>query len=63
VHRSTLKYRLRRIREITDYDLADPDTRFNLQFAPRTKATLDALRSGGTSATRTVTVSSRGWRG
>ena len=51
VHRSTLKYRLRRIREITGYDLADPGTRFELQFATRTKATLDSLRAEEPSAT------------
>ncbi|RCV54684.1 PucR family transcriptional regulator [Marinitenerispora sediminis] len=35
VHRSTLRYRLRRIREITGYDLADPDQRLNLHVATR----------------------------
>ena len=35
LHRSTLRYRLRRLREISGYDLADPDTRFNLQLATR----------------------------
>lgn len=40
VHRSTLKYRLQRIREIGDLDLKDPDTKFNLQLATRA---LDAL--------------------
>jgi DNA-binding PucR family transcriptional regulator len=35
VHRNTLKYRLDRIREIAGCDLADPDTRFNLQLATR----------------------------
>lgn len=35
VHRNTLKYRLDRICEITGCDLADPDTRFNLQLATR----------------------------
>ncbi|MCZ4602236.1 helix-turn-helix domain-containing protein [Streptomyces sp. Lzd4kr] len=35
VHRSTLRYRLQRIREITDRDLADVDTRLNLQVATR----------------------------
>lgn len=43
VHRSTLKYRLQRIREIGDLDLKDPDTRFNLQMATRA---LDALTAG-----------------
>lgn len=35
IHRSTLGYRLHRIRNLTDYDLADPETRFNLQVATR----------------------------
>jgi DNA-binding PucR family transcriptional regulator len=45
VHRSTLKYRLQRIRELSGHDLNDPDARFNLQFATRAWATLQALRS------------------
>jgi DNA-binding PucR family transcriptional regulator len=44
VHRSTLKYRLQRIRDITGADLNDPDTRFNLQLACRAWRTLRALR-------------------
>jgi DNA-binding PucR family transcriptional regulator len=44
VHRSTLKYRLQRIRAVTDYDLSDPDTLFNLQLATRAWRTLEALR-------------------
>ncbi|MDH6221982.1 PucR family transcriptional regulator [Streptomyces pseudovenezuelae] len=35
VHRSTLRYRLQRIREISDRDLTDADTRLNLQVATR----------------------------
>ncbi|MFJ5534000.1 PucR family transcriptional regulator [Streptomyces sp. NPDC093261] len=35
VHRSTLRYRLQRIREIGGRDLADVDTRLNLQVATR----------------------------
>ncbi|MFO7192263.1 helix-turn-helix domain-containing protein [Thermocrispum sp.] len=45
VHRSTLKYRLQRIREISGLDLTDPDTQFNLQLATRAWRTLRALRS------------------
>lgn len=45
VHRSTLKYRLQRIREISGLDLSDPDTHFNLQLATRAWRTLQALRS------------------
>jgi DNA-binding PucR family transcriptional regulator len=44
VHRSTLKYRLQRIREISGHDLASPDTQFNLQLAVRARATMLALR-------------------
>ena len=45
VHRSTLKYRLQRIGEISGHDLSDPDTSFNLQLAIRAWHTLTALRS------------------
>jgi DNA-binding PucR family transcriptional regulator len=51
IHRSTLKYRLQRIREISGRDLSDPDTRFNLQLATRAWQTLQALRG-----TRSVAV-------
>ncbi len=44
VHRSTLKYRLRRIREVSGFDLGVPDTQFNLQLATRAWRTLQALR-------------------
>ncbi len=44
VHRSTLKYRLRRIREVSGYDLGLPDTQFNLQLATRAWRTGQALR-------------------
>jgi DNA-binding PucR family transcriptional regulator len=44
VHRSTLKYRLRRIREVSGHDLGDPDTRFNLQLATRAWRTILVLR-------------------
>ena len=43
VHRSTLKYRLLRIREISGYDLADHDTRFHLELAARAWRTLQTL--------------------
>ncbi len=42
-HRNTVKYRLQRIREISGFDLADPDTRFNLQLATRALQTLNVL--------------------
>jgi sugar diacid utilization regulator len=35
IHRSTLRYRLSRIRKLTDLDLSDADVRFNLQVATR----------------------------
>ena len=47
VHRSTLKYRLQRIRELTGYDLGEADTHFNLQLASRAWRILQALRSDG----------------
>jgi sugar diacid utilization regulator len=46
VHRSTLKYRLQRIAEISGHDLGDPETSFNLQLATRAWQTLVALRDG-----------------
>ena len=36
IHRSTLRYRLRRIRELTGYDLGAVDVRLNLHIAART---------------------------
>jgi sugar diacid utilization regulator len=44
VHRSTLKYRLQRIREIGGCDLTDADTVFSLQLATRAWRTLVGLR-------------------
>jgi DNA-binding PucR family transcriptional regulator len=44
VHRSTLKYRLQRIREISGHSLTEADARFNLQLATRAWATLSAMR-------------------
>ena len=50
IHRSTLRYRLRRIRELTNADLADVDTRLNLHLATRAWKfiNLDAPGSMGT---------------
>jgi sugar diacid utilization regulator len=45
VHRNTLKYRLRRIREISGFDLANPATNFNLHLATRAWQTLQSLRA------------------
>ena len=44
LHRSTLRYRLQRIREMSAHDLNDPDTRFNLQLATRAWKTVHAMR-------------------
>ncbi|MGQ0779272.1 MAG: PucR family transcriptional regulator [Pseudonocardiales bacterium] len=44
VHRSTLRYRLQRIREVSGHDLNHPDTRFNLQLATRAWTTVHAMR-------------------
>jgi sugar diacid utilization regulator len=43
VHRSTLRYRLQRIRDISGFDIGAPDERFNLQLATRAWHTLAAL--------------------
>jgi DNA-binding PucR family transcriptional regulator len=43
LHRSTLRYRLQRIRVISGHDLGDPDTRFNLQLATRAWTTVRAM--------------------
>jgi sugar diacid utilization regulator len=47
VHKSTLKYRLQRIRELTGLELNDPDVHFNLQLATRAWGTLQALHDEG----------------
>jgi hypothetical protein len=47
IHLSTLKYRLRRIEELTGRDLHDPDERFNLDLACRIRATLVAQAASG----------------
>jgi sugar diacid utilization regulator len=44
VHRSTLKYRLKRIREVSGLDIGIPDTQFNLQVATHAWRTLRAMR-------------------
>jgi len=44
VHRNTLRYRLRRIGEISGHDLDDPDVQFNLQVATRAWHTLAAMQ-------------------
>ena len=44
VHRSTLKYRLKRIRQVSGHDLGLPDVQFNLQVATHAWRTLQALR-------------------
>jgi sugar diacid utilization regulator len=44
IHRSTVRYRLVRIRQISGHDLGDADTRFNLQLATRAWATVLAMQ-------------------
>lgn len=44
VHASTVKYRLARIREVGNYDLSKPATRFSLQLATQAWIVLSALR-------------------
>ncbi|HYT38744.1 MAG TPA: helix-turn-helix domain-containing protein [Acidimicrobiia bacterium] len=44
VHASTVKYRLKRIREVGGYDLSKPATRFDLQLATQAWVVLRALR-------------------
>ncbi|MDT7713827.1 MAG: hypothetical protein QOG46_2734 [Pseudonocardiales bacterium] len=44
LHRSTLRYRLQRIRELSGHELNNPDTRFNLQLATRAWTTTYAMR-------------------
>ena len=44
IHRSTLKYRLQRIREISGHQLGDADVNFNLQLACRAWHTLQSLK-------------------
>ena len=43
LHRSTLRYRLKRIRTVSGHELSDPDIRFNLQLATRAWATVAAM--------------------
>ena len=43
IGRSTLRYRLARIRELTGHDLAEPDTRFQLHLATKAWLTRRAL--------------------
>jgi DNA-binding PucR family transcriptional regulator len=43
LHRSTLRYRLQRIRDISGHDLNNPDTRFNLQLSTRAWTTVHAM--------------------
>jgi len=45
VHRSTLKYRLQRIKAISGWDITDPELLFNLQLATRALRTLAAISS------------------
>lgn len=44
IHVSTLRYRLKRVANITGHDLSDSEVRFNLQLAMRADGLLQALR-------------------
>jgi DNA-binding PucR family transcriptional regulator len=44
VHKSTLKYRIKRINELLDGDYQDPETFFNLQVALRIDQMVRGLR-------------------
>jgi DNA-binding PucR family transcriptional regulator len=44
LHRSTLRYRLQRIRDLSGHNPTDPDTRFNLQLASRACKAVQAMR-------------------
>jgi sugar diacid utilization regulator len=44
--RSTVRYRIRRIQQLTSHDLSDPDTRFQLQLAARAHSTMTAIAGG-----------------
>ncbi|MGH3692636.1 MAG: PucR family transcriptional regulator [Pseudonocardiaceae bacterium] len=44
LHRSTLRYRLQRIRDMSGHDLNEPDSRFNLQLATRAWKTVHSMR-------------------
>jgi DNA-binding PucR family transcriptional regulator len=44
IHRSTLKYRLQRIRDVSGHDLGAPEASFNLALAVRAWQTRCALR-------------------
>ncbi len=50
VHRNTLRYRLKRIGEISGHDLGEPDVQFNLQLATRAWRTLTATRGSSLTA-------------
>jgi DNA-binding PucR family transcriptional regulator len=43
IHVSTLKYRMKKIRELLDDDLGDPDTRFQLKLSCKLMDLLEAL--------------------
>ncbi len=46
IGRSTVRYRIKRIQQLTALDLNDPETRFQLQLASRAWSTVQALTSG-----------------
>ncbi len=60
IHPSTLKYRLGRISQLTGRDLHDPESRFNLDLACRTRDTLLALEASGEPLTFPKSISTTG---
>jgi len=52
IHRSTLKYRLQRIRELSGYDLNDPETHFNLRLATRAWTTVGVMYPNAAAVSR-----------
>jgi sugar diacid utilization regulator len=59
IHRSTVKYRLERIRAISKHDLADPETQFSLQLATYALEIRRNLQNTPTAPRPVVLVSSR----
>jgi PucR C-terminal helix-turn-helix domain/GGDEF-like domain len=54
VHQSTIKYRLRRIRELLDCDLADAHVRFDLMLALKVLELIGAVDAGPTTTRRVL---------
>ena len=52
IGRTTVRYRVRRIRALTGHDLGDPETRFQLHLAVRAWATRRSLSARRTGSSR-----------